>query len=241
RLLESLGLPTARNGAVLVGPDLRVEGHEDVFALGDCAYCPMDDGKPVPPRAQAAHQQASFLYDALLARARGDRGAPRGRYVYRDYGSLVSIGTRDSVGSLMGSLSPATGFVQGLLARWMHASLHLMPHRAVPRTPRTGVVALARFLLSRATPQGKLHLPASDDGRTDATRRSHADRVAPVHRRGHGSARDRGGLEPLVQRGSPAGDRRLPRLPLGAALRVRGCLRATLRRHLRARESRGNP
>ncbi len=157
RLLESLGLPTARNGAVLVGPDLRVEGHEDVFALGDCAYCPMDDGKPVPPRAQAAHQQASFLYDALLARARGDRGAPRGRYVYRDYGSLVSIGTRDSVGNLLGSLVPATWFVQGLLARWMYASLHLMHHRAVLGTVRTGVLALARFLVRRATPQVKLH------------------------------------------------------------------------------------
>lgn len=157
RLLESLGLPTARNGAVLVGPDLRVEGHEDVFALGDCAYCPMDDGKPVPPRAQAAHQQASFLYDALFARARGDRGAPRGRYVYRDYGSLVSIGTRDSVGNLMGSLFPATWFVQGLLARWMYASLHLMHHRAVLGTVRTGVLALARFLVRRATPQVKLH------------------------------------------------------------------------------------
>lgn len=157
KLLGELGLPTARNGAIKVGPDLRVEGHDDVFALGDCAFCPMEDGKPVPPRAQAAHQQASFLYHALLARARGDRAAPRDRYVYRDYGSLVSIGTRDSVGNLMGSLFPSTWFVQGLLARWMYASLHLMHHRAVLGTVRTGVLALARFLVRRATPQVKLH------------------------------------------------------------------------------------
>src|SRR5690606_29059989 len=82
--LAGLGLPTARNGAIQVGPDLRVAGHDGVFALGDCAFCVLDDDRPVPPRAQAAHQQASFLYEALVARARGDRGAPHGRYVYRD-------------------------------------------------------------------------------------------------------------------------------------------------------------
>ncbi len=157
KLLAELGLPTARNGAVQVGPDLRVAGLDGVFAIGDCAFCVLEDGKPVPPRAQAAHQQASFLYKALVARAGGDRGAPHGRYVYRDYGSLVSIGTRDSVGNLMGNLFSSSWFVQGLLARWMYASLHLMHHNAVLGTMRTAVLAVARFLVRRATPQVKLH------------------------------------------------------------------------------------
>ena len=156
-LLAELGLPTARNGAIQVGPDLRVAGHDGVFALGDCAFCVLGDNKPVPPRAQAAHQQASFLYKALVARTRGDHGAPHSRYVYRDYGSLVSIGTRDSVGNLMGNLFPSTWFVQGLVARFMYASLHLMHHQAVLGTVRTGVLALARFLVRRAKPQVKLH------------------------------------------------------------------------------------
>jgi NADH dehydrogenase len=39
----------------------------------------------------------------------------------------------------------------------MYASLHLMHHRAVLGTIRTGVLALARFLVRRATPQVKLH------------------------------------------------------------------------------------
>ncbi|MCO5121678.1 MAG: NAD(P)/FAD-dependent oxidoreductase [Burkholderiaceae bacterium] len=155
--LSSLGLPTARNGAIEVGPDLRVRGHDSIFALGDCAFCLSGDGTPVPPRAQAAHQQASFLYKALVRRAGGDRGAPHGRYVYRDYGSLVSIGTRDSVGNLMGNLFRSTWYVQGLVARLMYASLHLMHHRAVLGTVRTGVLAIARFLVRRARPQVKLH------------------------------------------------------------------------------------
>lgn len=155
--LSTLGLPTACSGAIEVGPDLRVNGHDSIFALGDCAFCLSGDGTPVPPRAQAAHQQASFLYKALVRRARGDRGAPDDRYVYKDYGSLVSIGTRDSVGNLMGNLFRSTWYVQGLVARLMYASLHLMHHRAVLGTIRTGVLAIARFLVRRATPQVKLH------------------------------------------------------------------------------------
>jgi NADH dehydrogenase len=155
--LASLGLPTARNGAIEVGADLRVVGHDDVFAIGDCAFCRPDGEAPVPPRAQAAHQQASFLYEAFVARARGDRREPRGHFVYRDYGSLVSIGTRESVGNLMGSVFRSSWFVEGLVARWMYASLHLMHHRAVLGTMRTAVLAIARFLVRRATPQVKLH------------------------------------------------------------------------------------
>ena len=155
--LATLGLPTARNGAIEVGPDLRVVGHDRVFALGDCASCPMADGGRVPPRAQAAHQQASFLYKAFVQRKRGEPGAPHDRYVYKDYGSLVSIGTRDSVGNLMGNLFRSTWYVQGLIARLMYASLHLMHHQAVLGTMRTAVLAVARFLVRRATPQVKLH------------------------------------------------------------------------------------
>ena len=78
-------------------------------------------------------------------------------FVYRDHGSLVSIGTRSSVGNLMGNLFGSTWFVQGLLARAMYVSLHLMHHQAVLGSMRTAVLALARFLVKRATPLVKLH------------------------------------------------------------------------------------
>ncbi|MCY1378221.1 NADH dehydrogenase [compost metagenome] len=80
-----------------------------------------------------------------------------GSYVYRDHGSLVSVGTQTSVGNLMGNLFRSTWFVQGLLARTMYVSLHLMHHQAVLGTMRTAVLALARFLVKRATPLVKLH------------------------------------------------------------------------------------
>jgi NADH dehydrogenase len=90
---------------------------------------------------------------------RRDRGQPPQAqpYAYRDYGSLVSFGQTTSVGSLMGSLKGLSWFVEGFVARMMYASLHLMHHRAVLGTVRTGVLALARFLIKRSTPLVKLH------------------------------------------------------------------------------------
>lgn len=155
-LLAALGLPVARGGQVEVDGTLAVKDVPHLHALGDNAACAQADGRLVPPRAQAAHQQASYLAGRLLRLARGQ--AQRARpFVYRDHGSLVSLGTHSSVGNLMGNLFGANWFVQGLLARLMYASLHLMHHRAVLGTLRTAVLALARFLVKRATPLVKLH------------------------------------------------------------------------------------
>jgi len=110
----------------------------------------------VPPRAQSAHQQADYLY-ALLQLGATELGS-RPPYVFHDHGSLVSLGSRDTVGSLMGNLfRSTTWFVEGLFARMVYVSLHLMHHRAVMGTMRTAVLAMARFLVKRARPLVKLH------------------------------------------------------------------------------------
>lgn len=156
-LLATLGLATTRSGQLDVDERLQVRGTPHVYALGDCAACPQPDGRLVPPRAQAAHQQADYLYAMALRQERGQppSGAP---YRYRDHGSLVSLGTRSSVGSLMGNLFRSSRwFVDGVFARMMYASLHLMHHQAVLGTLRTAALALARFLVKRATPLVKLH------------------------------------------------------------------------------------
>lgn len=155
-LLGELGLPVTRSGQVEVEADLRVKGHEVIHALGDCAACALPGGGLVPPRAQAAHQQASYLARRLRDLSEG-RALDKEPYRYRDHGSLVSLGTQSSVGSLMGNLFGSTWFVQGLLARVMYTSLHLMHHQAVLGTARTATLAVARFLVKRATPLVKLH------------------------------------------------------------------------------------
>jgi NADH dehydrogenase len=153
--LASLGLPTTKGGQIEVDDHLRVQGVADVYALGDCAACQDGKGQSVPPRAQAAHQQADYLRKAFLCMMAGRQPPPK-PYVYRDYGSLVSIGHQTTVGSLMGSLR-ASWFVEGFLARAMYASLHLMHHQAILGSLRTAVLAVARFLIRRTTPLVKLH------------------------------------------------------------------------------------
>ena len=154
--LGSLGLPLAKGGQIEVDAHLRVPGVDGVYALGDCAACTDGNGKHVPPRAQAAHQQADYLVKEFVGQAAG-RPPQKDPYVYRDYGSLVSIGRETTVGNLMGSLRGASLFVEGFMARIMYMSLHLMHHQAVLGGLRTGLMALGRFLIRRTTPIVKLH------------------------------------------------------------------------------------
>jgi NADH:ubiquinone reductase (H+-translocating) len=155
--LASLGLPVNRNNQLEVEGDLRVKGQQHIFSLGDCAACAQPDGSMVPPRAQSAHQQADYIYKAMM-NAEGGKPNTGKPYLYKDHGSLVSLGSRSSVGSLMGGLFKASSmFVEGFFARSMYASLHLMHHYAVLGGMKTFLMAMARFLLKRATPLVKLH------------------------------------------------------------------------------------
>lgn len=154
--LSSLGLPVNKLGQLEVTDRLNVKGHEHIYAIGDCASCIQADGKPVPPRAQAAHQQADYVYEAIVRSTDGRPPAAR-PYRYQDHGSLVSIGTQTSVGSLMGALTGGTLFVDGLFARWLYISLHLMHHKAILGLGRTVGLAIARALVKRSTALVKLH------------------------------------------------------------------------------------
>lgn len=148
------GLETNRGNQFIVDDRLQTSAR-DVFALGDCAACVWRDGELVPARAQAAHQQADFLARLLLARR---AGRPHGaRFRYQDFGSLVSLGENSGVGNLMGSLSGRSFFIEGLVAKWMYMSLHLMHHRAILGLRATAVLALARMLQRRISGRLKLH------------------------------------------------------------------------------------
>ena len=154
--LAGLGLPVNQGGQIEVDGQLRVKGWDKLYALGDCAASIDAGGKAVPPRAQAAHQQADYLRQRFLRLARG-KAPGAAPFRYRDYGSLVSFGHRNSVGSLMGSLKGLHFFVDGFVARTMYASLHLLHHAAVLGPAKTAVLAVARFLIKRTSPLVKLH------------------------------------------------------------------------------------
>ncbi|RKP56515.1 NAD(P)/FAD-dependent oxidoreductase [Pararobbsia silviterrae] len=149
------GLATNRLGQVLVRPTLQTETDDAVFALGDCASCAWGTSeRRVPPRAQAAHQQASFLFEALL---RQMDGKPLGAFEYRDLGSLVSLGRFSAVGSLMGGLIGGSMFVEGLFARFMYMSLYRLHIAALHGYPRMMLDAIAHWLRRSTMPRVKLH------------------------------------------------------------------------------------
>jgi len=137
---------------------LQTTRDERIYALGDCAACPWmgeAPGKTVPPRAQAAHQQSSYLARTLTAVARGNvRLEP---YIYRDFGSLVSMGNYSTVGSLMGGLFRGSVMIEGYFALIMYKSLYKMHEFALHGAAKVVLETLARMINRRTEPQVKLH------------------------------------------------------------------------------------
>jgi len=149
------GLEVNRMNQLVVTPTLQTTRDPDVFAIGDCAACPREGfPTPVPPRAQAAHQEASHMARQLNRRL---EGKPLEPFVYRDFGSLVSLGKYSTVGSLMGFLVGRSFFIEGYFARLMYRSLYKMHEYALHGGRRTILGALGRGLSRRGMPQVKLH------------------------------------------------------------------------------------
>lgn len=154
-VLGRIGLPTNPLGQVIVSPTLQTITDPDIFALGDCASCPWPaTGKSVPPRAQAAHQQASLLVNSLRRRLQG-RALPT--FTYRDHGSLISLGHYETVGNLMGRLVGRSVRIQGWLARLLYLSLYRHHQLALHGFLRMALEAFAQWLRQRTSPRVKLH------------------------------------------------------------------------------------
>ena len=96
-----LGLPVDERGAVIVGPTLRDEGRDDVFALGDGARVPnaARPGAFDPPTCQHALRQARALARTLRAAQRGRAATP---YRYRTRGQMAILGRRRAIADVLG-------------------------------------------------------------------------------------------------------------------------------------------
>jgi len=148
------GLESNRINQLNVLPTLQTTRDENIFAFGDCAACPMPDGGNVPPRAQAAHQQASMLVKSIQRRMHG-QSLPE--YRYRDYGSLVALGRYSTVGNLMGALTGGSVMIEGAMARLVYWSLHKMHQVALNGYYKTALGALANLINAPNKPTIKLH------------------------------------------------------------------------------------
>lgn len=149
------GLPVNRLGQLIVRRTLQTETDDNIFALGDCAACPWPGNeRNVPPRAQAAHQQASFLLKALSARL---ENRPLPEFTYRDFGSLVSLGHFSAVGNLMGGVIGGNMLIEGLFARFMYMSLYRLHIAALHGYARMVLDTFAHWLHRTTLPRVKLH------------------------------------------------------------------------------------
>jgi NADH:quinone reductase (non-electrogenic) len=149
------GLEVSSANTLVVKETLQTTRDEDVFALGDCSYLvPEGQTEPIPPRAQAAHQQASLLFKQMKRRLAGQELKP---FVYRDFGSLVSLGEYSTVGSLMGFVQGRSMWVEGLFAKLMYRSLYKMHLKALHGVSKVGMDTLARTITRQTEPKVKLH------------------------------------------------------------------------------------
>jgi len=149
------GLDTNRINQLMVTRMLQTTRDPDVFAFGDCASCPWPEKNGwIPPRAQSAHQQATHLYKQFPRRLRGEALQP---FVYRDFGSLVSLGKFSTVGSLMGAITRGSIMVEGFFAKIMYLSLYKMHELALHGFVKVFLDTLARIITRRTEPHIKLH------------------------------------------------------------------------------------
>lgn len=112
-----LGAAADRAGRVLVGPDLTLPGHPEVFVVGDTAATHDATGKQLPGVAPVAKQQGIYVGRTIRARLRGVSEVPPFRY--RRYGNLATVGRKVAVADF--------GFLRlsGHVAWWLWGAAHI--------------------------------------------------------------------------------------------------------------------
>jgi NADH dehydrogenase len=149
----TLGLSVNRLRQIAVAPSLQSLDDPAIYALGDCAsfVCPIKG--TVPPRAQAAHQQALFLAQQLSSG--GQAGAAS--FAYHDYGSLVSLGPLAAVGVLTTTLGGRKLQVGGALARWLYSLMYRKHLMALHGFVRMAARTVADWIAEKISPSVRLH------------------------------------------------------------------------------------
>jgi NADH dehydrogenase len=149
------GLEATPGNQLVVRPTLQTTRDERIFAMGDCCFLkPPGAERPIPPRAQAASQMAATVaanLDRLM------QGKPLQAFVYRDRGSLVSLGRYEAFGNLMGNLVGGQMAVEGFLARLLYQSLYRLHLLAVHGWFKGVALILINALTRAVRPRIKLH------------------------------------------------------------------------------------
>jgi NADH dehydrogenase len=128
--LEALPLPKDERGYLLTEHDLRVPGHENIWALGDCAVNPGPSGSPYPATAQHAIRQGKH---AAADIARVLHGQPTRHCNIETSGSLAAVGCRTGVARVFGFK------LSGFLAWWMWRTVYFLKMPGLKRKIRVAL------------------------------------------------------------------------------------------------------
>jgi len=116
RLGRTLGVPVDNAGRVLVGNDITIPDHPEVFVAGDMSRFVKADGAPLPGVALVAMQEGQYI----AATIRGDlAGKPRTPFVYKDLGQMATIGRSRAIAEF-GKLR-----LSGRFAWWFWLLVHI--------------------------------------------------------------------------------------------------------------------
>lgn len=89
-----------KRGRVMVNADLRIEGYENIYAIGDvAAVMNGEESRPWPTTAQIAMQLADHTAKNIQLSLQGDKLQP---FSYNDRGTVCSLGSKDGIGLVMG-------------------------------------------------------------------------------------------------------------------------------------------
>lgn len=113
---RTLGAPVDAVGRVIVGEDLTIAGHPEVFVAGDLAHRAGVDGKPLPGVALVAMQQGIFAAETIKSDL---KGRPRTVFRYRDLGQLATIGRSRAICEIFGMK------LSGWFAWWVWLIVHI--------------------------------------------------------------------------------------------------------------------
>ncbi|WP_163835475.1 NAD(P)/FAD-dependent oxidoreductase [Spartinivicinus ruber] len=154
------GLEVNRLNQLQVLPNLQTKQDPNIFALGDCAECILQEGdRPLSPRAQVAYQQAVYLSKAIahLITKPANETKQYPNFSFHDHGSLVSFSRYGAVGQLMGGLLKGSLMLEGILARWSYQMLYRMHQSSLHGYFLTVLYWLSDKLNKVLRPRLKLH------------------------------------------------------------------------------------
>ena len=151
--IKEFGFETNRLNQIEITDLMQTTVDKDVFVIGDCAAL-IQNGKPIPPRAQAAHQMATQCGKNIVALLEGKEMKP---FKFNDKGSLLSFSHFGTVGNLMGNLVKGDMFIEGKIARLAYLSLYRMHQVALHGWFKTGLILLVGQINRFLRPSMKLH------------------------------------------------------------------------------------